>query len=366
MDAGRHSVLEKEHAMLSASSSSRWLHCPPSLNACRDFKETPSVYAEEGTIAHELCAWKLAQAFGKEAQPLSQPDEAYTAEMHECADAYVAYIKKLAADKSYDILIEERVDYSKSIGVPDSFGTADCLMIDKNGGDACIVDFKYGKGQKVEVEKNTQLMLYAIGAYDTYGITCNIQKFTLVIFQPRMSNISTWEIASDKLLSICHKAFAPAAQLATQGKGEFRAGGWCRFCKVRAICRAHCEKLALTPDLRPAPMLTDGEILNLLQISDDVIAWLKGVKDFALETAKNGHKWQGFKLGYGKGRRVFTDTGKVAETVQAEGFDPYEHTEPKLKGITAMEAMLGRKKFNEILGGLTEVKKGELKLVPEK
>ena len=54
----------------------------------------------------------------------------------------------------------------------------------------------------------------------------------------------------------------------------------------------------------------------------------------------------------------------MAAAVSKAGFNPYEQ---KLLGITAMTALLGKKRFSEIIekAGLTEKPQGKPTLVPE-
>lgn len=204
------------HAVLSASASSRWLHCPPSLRAGEHIINVPSRWADEGTRAHELCAQALAKDWGKEITPLKQADSEYDEEMKQSAVCYAAFVKEQAGSCDCDVFIEHRVDYSNAIGVPDSFGTADCILLEKGTGIAHIIDFKYGF-QRVEVIKNTQLMLYAAGVYSEFGKQYGIKEFRLSIFQPRIANANTWRITAERLMSVCEKAFRPAAQQAVSG-----------------------------------------------------------------------------------------------------------------------------------------------------
>ena len=352
------------HAVLSASASSRWLHCPPSLRAGEHIINVPSQWADEGTRAHELCAQALAKDWGKEITPLKQADSEYGEEMKQSAVCYAAFVKEQAGSCDCDVFIEHRVDYSNAIGVADSFGTADCILLEKGTGIAHIIDFKYGF-QRVEVIKNTQLMLYAAGVYSEFGKRYGIKEFRLSIFQPRIANANTWRITAERLTSVCEKAFRPAAQQAVSGGGEFRAGEWCRFCPVRAICRKNAERLMTDPRIVPPPMLTDKEIVALLRIADDISSWLSDVKAYALESAKAGHVWEGFKIGHAKGRRIFTSEPAVAEVLRNAGIEPYAEQKPKLKGISDLEKELGKKKFAELLGSLTVMKEGIEKLVAE-
>lgn len=354
----------KKHAVLSASASSRWLHCPPSLRAAEHVISMPSKYADEGTLAHELCAHALEEKWGMKCDPLPRPETEYDEEMKQSAVCYAAFVSEQAGpEDECDILIETRVDYSKAIGVPDSFGTADCILLGHDG-IARIIDFKYGY-RRVEVEKNTQLMLYAAGVMEEFGQRYGIKEFRLSIFQPRISNVHTWAISAEKLMSVCEKAFRPAAQLAVKGEGEFRAGEWCRFCPVGAICRKNAERLMVDPRMTPPALLTDAEIVQLLNVADDLTAWLGDVKEFALQAAKAGHAWQGFKLGHAKGKTVFVSETAVAEALKNAGIEPYAVQPPKLRGISELKKELGKKKFDALLGSLTVYREGSERLIRE-
>ena len=354
----------KKHAVLSASASSRWLHCPPSLRAAEHVVSMPSKYADEGTLAHELCAHTLEKKWGMKCDPLPRAETEYTEEMKEAAVCYAAFVSEQAgSEDECDILIETRIDYSKAIGVPDSFGTADCILLGHDG-IARIIDFKYGY-KRVEVEKNTQLMLYAAGVMEEFGKRYGIKEFRLSIFQPRISNVHTWTISAGKLMSVCEKAFRPAAQLAVKGEGEFRAGEWCRFCPVRAICRKNAERLMVDPRMTPPALLTDAEIVQLLNVADDLTAWLGDVKEFALQAAKAGHAWHGFKLGHAKGKTVFVSETAVAEALKNAGIEPYAVQPPKLRGISELKKELGKKKFDALLGSLTVYREGSERLIKE-
>jgi len=172
------------HALLGASKAHRWMRCPGSIALEADLPDISSPHAEEGTRAHELAAIIL------EAQIPWCPND-WDADMIDYVRSYVDYVTREAA--GHHLLIEQRVDYSDVIGVPDSFGTSDAIIL--AGDTITIIDLKYGMGVRVNAEENEQLMLYALGALETFGVTGNYTKAKLVIVQPRLDHISEWEVA---------------------------------------------------------------------------------------------------------------------------------------------------------------------------
>ena len=354
-----------KHALLSASSAYRWLNCPPSVRLSEGIQDQPSEYAAEGTDAHLLCSHKLEKALGMPTEDPTENLTYYNAEMEACANEYAAYVLELyekAKETCPDpvVMIEQKADFSRY--VPDGFGTADCILI--ADGTLNIVDYKHGKGVEVDAHGNPQMMLYALGALEIFDGLYDIDTIQMTIFQPRLGNISVSELKKDELLAWAKDTLVPKAKLAYEGKGETAAGPWCRFCKIKAQCRNRAEaNLELAKlDFTDPPLLSDEEIEEVLAKIDNLVSWAGDVKNFALEQAIGGKHWNGYKLVEGRSNRKYTNEQEVAKTVLSAGFDPYEQ---KLKGITAMTALLGRKKFTELLGNFITKPQGKPTLVPE-
>ena len=352
------------HAYLSASASHRWLSCPPSAKLCADVNDEASPYAKQGTDAHELCEYKVLHALGEDVKDPTENLDYFDTEMEESTDEYCNYVleqyekaKQLCKDPK--VLVEQRLDFSK--WVPDGFGTGDCLIIaDKV---MQIIDFKYGLGILVEAENNPQMMCYALGALDTYDGIYDIESVEMTIFQPRRDNVSTFTISKEELLKWAEEFLAPTAQLAYNGEGEYHAGDHCQFCKVKATCReraAYNMELAAYDFEEPAT-LDDSEIADILPRIDDLVAWANDIKEYALQQAMSGTEYKGFKVVEGRSVRKYTDDAAVAATVENAGYDPYER---KVLGITAMTSLLGKKKFEELLGGMITKPPGKPTLVP--
>ena len=352
------------HAVLSASSSTMWIACPPSaqLNAAADDK--PSEYAKQGTVAHLWAETKVKRILGQNLKNPTDGAEYYDVEMAECTDSYAQYVSEQiekAKQRCSDpiVLVEQRVDFSK--WVPGGFGTADAIIVSDDV--LSIIDMKYGVGVPVDAENNSQMMCYALGALGLFDGIYDIGKILMTIFQPRRENISLYEISKAELLEWADTKLAPAADLASKGEGEFRAGEHCRFCKVKATCRKRAEyNLELAQyDFKMPDILEDAEIEMILSKVDDLVSWASDIKEYSLMQAVNGKHWNDWKVVEGRSNRKYTDEVLVADTVKNAGFDPYEY---KILGITAMTKLLGKNKFEDLLGGFIEKPKGKPTLVP--
>lgn len=353
-----------KHAYLSASASHRWLACPPSAKLCAQEEDRGSPYAQQGTDAHELCQYLVEKALGYRVRDPTEDLTYYDAEMQESAEGYRDFVmEQVEGARQFCpdplVCVEQTLDFSK--WVEHGFGTGDCVIV----ADTLlhIIDFKYGIGVLVEAENNSQMMCYALGALDTFGDLYEISIIRLSIYQPRRSNVDTWETTKEELLRWADEVLAPTAKLAYDGGGEYHAGEHCRFCKVKAVCRKRAEysmELARY-EFAEAPTLDETEIAEILPQIDDLISWADDVKTYALSQALSGVCYPGWKLVEGRSNRRYSSPEAVASIVEKAGYDPYEK---KLLGITAMQKQLGKKKFEELLGGLVEKPQGKPVLVP--
>lgn len=356
--------MPEQHAVLSASSSKMWMSCPPSAQLNAAANDAPSEYAKQGTAAHLWAETKVKRILGQNIKDPTDGAEYYDAEMAECTDSYAQYVSEQiekAKQRCSDpiVLVEQRVDFSR--WVPGGFGTADAIIVSDDV--LSIIDLKYGVGVPVDAENNSQMMCYALGALGLFDGIYDIGKISMTIFQPRRENISVYEISKAELLEWADTKLAPAADLASKGEGEFRAGEHCRFCKVKATCRKRAEyNLELVQyDFKMPDILEDAEIEMILSKVDDLVSWASDIKEYALMQAVNGKQWNDWKVVEGRSNRKYTDEVLVADTVKNAGFDPYEH---KILGITAMTKLLGKNKFEDLLGGFIEKPKGKPTLVP--
>lgn len=357
-----------QHARLNSSASYRWLNCPPSVLLSEKVPDQTSPYAMQGTDAHTLCAYLVEKALGRDPNDPTEDLDYYDQEMQDCAEGYAAFvmeeyskIKQTCSDA--DVLIEQRVSFAK--WVPEGFGTADCIIL--SDGMAEVIDYKHGLGVLVSAETeefggNPQLMCYCLGVIQMFDGIYDIDTVKMAIYQPRRDNISIHTMTKAELLRWADEVLAPTAQLALKGEGEFKAGSHCQFCKAKATCRKRAEyNLELAKyDFEMPSELEDYEIDAILMRIDQFTSWAADVKEYALNQALLGTDYGHFKVVEGRSNRKYTNDDDVASAVQKAGYDPYEK---KLLGITAMTSLLGKKKFEELLGSLTYKPPGKPTLV---
>lgn len=356
---------ERAHAMLSASGAHRWINCPPSAKLEDQAEDTAGAAAEEGTAAHALAEHKLRRALKQRSDRPTSPYEDDA--MGDYTDEYVTYVlakyeaaKQLSPDA--EILIEQRLDFGHL--VPGGFGTGDCVIV--ADGHMTVIDFKYGAGVLVDAWGNPQMRLYALGALAEFDMLYDIAEVEMVIYQPRRENISEWSQTTDELTKWGEQVVKPAAALAVAGEGEMKAGDWCTFCKLKNTCRARAKaNLEIAQwEFEPPAELTDDEIVEALALIPQAKAWMNDLERYANAKAiDEGKQWPGFKLVAGRSIRKYTDPEAVAAAAEAAGYtDIFDR---KLIGITAMEKLMGKQTFNDVLGALVHKPEGKPTLVPE-
>ena len=354
-----------QHALLSASSAHRWLKCTPAPRLEQQFEEHSSAFAEEGTAAHEIAEYKVRRYLGQEC---IRPESKYDCdEMDRCTDEYVEYAAELisqakAVSKDPVILVEQKLDFS--CYVSEGFGTGDLVIVSDSILEIC--DLKYGKGVQVSATDNPQMKLYAIGALNLFDSLYDIKTVRMHIFQPRLENISTYEMNVEEITEWAETELKDKAQLAIKGEGEFIPGEHCRFCRARHTCRARADSFLEMAkyDFKPPHLLSDDEIAELLEKAQMLSQWANDVWAYAAEAAINdGKQWKGYKIVEGRTNRKYADEQKVADTLITAGYnDIYKKS---LLGISEMEKKIGKKIFSQLLNGLVVKPAGEPKLVPE-
>lgn len=388
------------HALLSASSSKQWLHCPPSVRLQEGFPNESSVYAAEGTFAHEVCEYKVRR-YLHERVKRPQSEEFYTEEIDQITDVYAEFVISVIEQMRRNgceplVMVEERVDYSHI--APSGFGTADMLIVgkDENGkGLLHVVDFKTGQGVFVDCDHNSQMMLYALGGLAAYGYIYDIETVRMTIVQPRLDNISTFE-CTRKELEDWGESIKPTAKLAYEGKGEQNPGDWCRFCRAKPVCHACAnEAMALcreefldldagafteeaeesdmtapynadtgTAVFKQPGLIPIAELAEILPALNRISSWIESVFAFvSAEAINHGVPIPGYKVVEGRSKRIFTDTKAVVDTAVQNGYtDLYKR---QLITLTEFEKMMGKKRFVELLGEYVAKPPGKLALVPE-
>lgn len=350
------------HAVLSASASSRWLHCTPSARLERKFPDASSPYALEGSRAHERAEYFLNRFLKTgDSNVLIRED----VEMNDAVQVYVNIcVEKInearTASPDAQIKVEQRLDFSR--WVPEGFGTGDMVMVSDKYFE--IVDLKYGKGVPVSAINNSQMRLYALGMYEAFGYLYGADEVRMTIVQPRLDSVSAETISVDELLSWGEEV-KKKAKIAFKGEGEFCAGSHCRFCKARNICRAHAEYELknVKEDLQTAE-LEDFEISDILLRAKGIKTWLDGLESYALGKALDGYDWPGMKLVEGRSNRKITDDNIAANNLLNAGFGAEEIYKPQtLRSITDLEKLCGKKMFGELMSGVLEKPPGKPTLV---
>lgn len=355
------------HAVLSASSSNRWIHCTPSARLEEHVTEKASIYSAEGTLAHSKAEEKLRNYV--EGHPRRKV-KCEDGEMDECTTAYRDYVievlnteKKTCEDAKLDI--EVQLDLTPWI--PEGFGTSDAVIVSDNT--LHVIDLKYGKGVPVYAPHNSQLLIYAAGALHEYEAYYAFDKVKMHIFQPRLDHISTYEISTVDLCDYMENVIKPAAKKAWDGQGEQEAGKWCQFCKVKANCKERAKMniaIAEQNKLYDAMLLTDDEVASLLPRLSEMKKWCADIEEFALNQALSGVHYKGYKVVEGRSSRKIVDADSVQKLLIDEGFKEDEFLKPKeLLSITDLEKLVGKKKFTELASPYINKPEGKPTLVEE-
>jgi hypothetical protein len=365
--------------LLSASGASRWLNCTPSAKLEDEYGDkSTSSYAAEGTLAHELAELYLRKDvlenisdadFERSLEEI-MANKLFNDEMLEVVPTYTDYCEDqyVEAKKNNDyaiIEIEQKLDLTEY--VPESFGTADTVII--SDGLMEVIDLKYGKGIPVYADWNKQLMLYALGALRKYDTMYDINEVRVTICQPRINNISSWQISVEELLRWAEEELRPTADMAFRGEGELNAGDWCRFCAVRNQCKKLYEQQfeIAKHEFAEPQLLTDEEIADIVQRTPKLVEWANSIAEYAKKKAIEENKqWPGLKLVEGRSRRKWIDEDKALETIfeQFPELDEADVTTTKINGITAIEKLVGKKKFFEKLKDVVVTPQGNPTLVP--
>ncbi len=364
---------EKKHAVLSASSSHKWLVCTPSARLEEKFPNKTSDYMEEGTLAHEIAEFKVRGYFiepmpkatyTRRLNKLKKEDH-FNSEMLTHTDTYLEFIKGEAMQTKSKpfVAVEQIVDFSKY--VPEGFGTADCILI--SGDTLHVIDFKYGKGVMVDAEENPQMKLYSLGALEQFGIFYNIENIKMSIIQPRIDNISTYEMPKNQLIKWGEEVVKPQAQKAFMGVGDFAQGDYCRFCRAKGACEFRAkENMKVIEEIQNTTgTLTAEEVGEMLTKTDGVEQWIKDLKGYALEELLKGEEIPGWKAVEGRSNRKIVDVDKAFEILEANGFDQAILYEKKPLTLTQLEKVVGKTKLKEAIGDYIEKPKGAPTLAKE-
>ena len=345
----------RAHALLSPSSAERWTTCTPSARMEEHYPDTTSAVAEEGTHAHELCERLLRG----ETEEAVRAEGAYTEEMIECAKAYHYYITTELGLERY--CVEQRVEIP---GVEGCFGTVDCWGV--RGVTLYVIDYKYGQGVPVPAEHNKQLALYAYGLLKS-GKLSGVADVRMTIFQPRTGDLNIWAVSAVELQSWVEGEILPRAELANRGEGSLVMGDHCRWCRAKCDCRAYVD---LFPPLMEAvgkpEEVSEDEKLAILDRADDILDYIKALRESTTARLLEGEPVRGWKLVEGRSVRRVTDYAQVVDRAVSGGVDPHALYEYKPLGITALQKVVGRELMSAMeADGLIDKPQGAPTLVRE-
>lgn len=364
----------RDHALLSPSSSHRWMSCTPSARLEEHIPGSTSAAAEEGTVAHELAEYALDKYIKGEYMPLLDelpvPKEIaankyYSSEMDKCVTDYVCYVcdifEKMEGAKMY---LERKFDLTSYVN--ECFGSCDCAIEGTNI--LNIIDLKYGKGVQVEAKNNTQLMMYALGVLRSLipKRQAEIKTIKMHIAQVRLGSYEVFEMSARDLTHWGIHVLRPTAEKAWNGQGNTVAGSHCKFCKFKPQCRAQRDALVNEFETHgETKALTLDEIGDILSKADMFTDWLSSVKSHAVSEALSGKTVKGWKLVEGRSARVITDEDEAVKRLSELGFEPDSLKDHKLKGIGDLEKMVGKRPLALTLDGIIVKPKGAPTLAPE-
>ena len=345
------------HALLSPSAAHRWIHCTPSVRLEEGVRDEGSDFAAEGTLAHAIASRKILETLGRPHDEQDREIEElreryYSEEMEGYTDTYRSIVLEKfneAKTRSKDarLLVEVRLDFGAFL--PDAFGTADAVIIADDLME--VIDFKYGKGVKVDADHDPQMMIYALGALDEFLLDYDIKRVRMTIVQPRIDNLSECGMMVGELTAWRTVTLKPAAEKAFAGVGDQVPGEWCQFCKVRATCSAIAEKARqiCNEDFREARLISDEDIPGLLPLVPVLKGWLEDFASHALQRALDGATIKGYKLVEGKSNRQITDQDALLGALLVKGYQRDDLLKkPELKAIGELEKLVGKKAFAEI------------------
>ena len=364
-----------KHAKLNSSGAHRWMNCPGSVKISEQFPASSSIYADEGTLAHDAAeqlikSGKVSAAHKKKINTFYEEHPELSGDADQVIktlEPYVDFVKEeftdaVMQDGGAQLLTEQRVDLTAWI--PGGFGTTDVAII--GGKTLHIVDLKYGKGVPVFAEGNPQLRLYALGTLAMLEMVYDIDEVKMTIYQPRIDNVSSDTISAVELKSWGENEVKPAAELALSDNAPFAAGSWCQFCPARQQCRTRAENYMSLAEYKKKALLSVEEIGKILGDVDGLVKWAEDLKEGALTRALEGENFPGWKVVEGRSIRKYSGTeDEIVRQCEGAGYDHALLYETKLLTVSAMEKMMGKKQFAEVLGDYVEKPAGKPTLAPE-
>lgn len=358
------------HALLSPSSAKRWMSCPPSARLEQMFPDMPTSFAEEGTLAHAMAARQLKGYLG---EPFVEEDEVIRAigsnhDFMACVDHASAYAGSVIADfeelrkTTHDARLFVERELNLDCWVPDSFGTADAIII--ADGVMHVYDFKYGRGVLVSADDNTQMKLYALGALSLYEVDFGVEEVWMHIVQPRMNNNSVARIDVMQLKRWAETDLRRGAMNAYLGRGECKEGEWCKFCKALGGCRQNANNALRGLEFADKVLSADELARDVLPRVPAIKQWCAAVTEEAQRMAERGEKIEGYELKEARPRRSWNDEAALSEYLADMGMEREEYMHKReMLSPAQLEKKIGRKKFAEIAERFVKLVPGNKTLV---
>lgn len=364
-----------KHATLSASSAAKWINNPPTLWIEEGMPNTTSAFAQEGTEAHRLAELTLKHEVGQltdsefsaAIKVFKQHAEFYDQSMQDFIDSHVSSVMEdYNRFDNAEMMLEQKVSFSD--WAPGGFGTSDCVILADDRLE--IWDLKYGKGIRVDADHNFQLMLYALGCYAKYSLIYDFSQIRMTISQPRIDNLSQFDMSLDDLLEWGDKVVKPAADNALNGRGEWdfsKPATW-HFFKAEGFCKALAEENLKIRKYKfmEANTLKPEDITEILGMKDRITHWLDAVEYYAMTQARDGKmELPGYKLVAGRSNRKLTDQDAVYKDLRAKGYRKSDLVQEKLIPLTKLDKLVKVEDYDAIISPKVIKPAGKPTLVPE-
>lgn len=364
---------------LNPSSADRWTTCTASPRfILENWDKVPAssdtVYNQEGTTAHEVAAAALESRLPRLSDPYFCPVPA-DGEMYWHAFNYAEYVEGLRQPGS-KLLVEQKLPlwYMRERNC-----IIDAAVI--NTDSLHVVDYKYGEGVPVSPVENLQAAIYGV-VIGSMGQPLPTDFPVFVhIYQPRGRAAEdgashVWETTWLDLCNLTRKVteVAEGIQNETEMPMFLPSDKACQWCPAKGFCTARQAALAdgfevLDDQPRPLPpagVLTETQLVRILNHKKQMVSWLDDVEEWAQEFLRQGGKIPGFKLVQSRGGNRYWADPKEATKQLLENtvLKREEIIEESMVSPASIEAKIGKAKF-KAFANLTAKNPGGPVIAPE-